>query len=123
MTDGLTIALMEAYHITAYRSKLSYFLQKDDIVYLNSIKLTKELYIDRNIIDHGKKAARSTLRRPSHWALLLSHLTGPSGLGASPVIGCYEHIEGELEYRLIKLAKMHGAHGLADGIDPPGSVR
>src|SRR5918994_2043369 len=43
--NRLTTVLIEEYHITAYRSKLSYFLQKYDIVHQNGKKLTKELYI------------------------------------------------------------------------------
>jgi hypothetical protein len=46
----LTSDLAEDYHIIAYSWIFSYFLQKYDIVHLNSKKLTIGLYIYQNII-------------------------------------------------------------------------
>jgi hypothetical protein len=46
-------------------------------------------------------------------ALSIIHIA----LNAHIWIGFHEHIEDRLEYRRSKLAKMHGAHGLAVAMD------
>jgi hypothetical protein len=57
---GLTSDLAEDYHIIAYRWIFSYFLQKYDIVHLNSKKRTIGLDIYQNITAENQEVLPST---------------------------------------------------------------